>query len=166
MDKSMGALSRCPNDHLKLRIISARNPEVVAGYKRAWPGYFGLATEDYPIPLSRVHQTASEWLLTQDPSSLKDKGAEPASYLKACGMLSIPLITVRWPGDELYKEAGIPATPDLLSQLGDFAEVKRLQTTVRLYHTPWLIIGFNPPAPRASSVFVRLAPLECIDLDL
>lgn len=143
MPKNFVALSKCENNFIKLRIISAQDPDVLDGYRRAWPEYFTDKTTESVVPLSKVIEI------------IERKG-----WGTGCVECGIPTIDVRLPWDIGYRERGIPSTRGLLFQLGDFSEVHN-GTVVRLYHTRWVILYFvGPPGGRLS-----LAPLECIDLE-
>lgn len=143
MQKNMFKLAECPNDHLVLRIISARDPEVLQGYQRAWPHYFTSEPEPSRMPLTRIMKASLDYAR------------------EICLEAGVPTIKVLLPWHGRYKEEGVPATRGLLFQLGDFSEITQ-GSVVRLYHTKWVVVEYYGPPSGAS---VILAPLECIDLE-
>ena len=167
MKNNFAALAGCKNDQVKLRILSARDSEVLAGYRRAWPEYFMDDDQpsypvSYPMSARLIKHKQANWLKNTLGLSAADAEAmcDRSDWRQGCARWNIPTIEVLWPTHRSYGHVGIKATRGLLFQLGDFSEAKP-GTVVRLYHTKWVIVYVD----RKDMISVTLAPLECIDLE-
>lgn len=167
MRKNFAALSQCKNDFIKLRIISARDPDVLDGYSRAWPEYFTEKDWRGAVALSAIRHAELAFrkrlqdvrYLGEDMDTLL-KLVQREGWSKGCIESGIPTIDVRLPQSHGYGKEGIPATRGLLFQVGDRSEICN-ESIVRLYHTKWVVTSLE--ALRWGHLI--LAPLECIDLE-